>query len=88
MAKPRLSAPSVGELTVLVDSWRLHLQASNLSPRTIRAYTDDAVLFAAFLAQQGMPAAVSSILREHVDTFVVARVESFTNRRHGTIIRP
>jgi len=75
MAKPKLSAPSVGELTSLLDSWRLHLQASNLSPRTIRAYTDDGLLFAAFLAQQGMPTAVRSIHREHVEAFIVAELE-------------
>ena len=39
---------------------------SNLSPRTIRAYTDDGTLFAAFLARQGMLTAVTSIRREHV----------------------
>src|SRR5271169_4200304 len=32
--------PGVGELTALLPSWRLHPEASNLSPRTIRAYTD------------------------------------------------
>lgn len=75
MAKPKLSAPSVGELTALLDSWRLHLEAANLSPRTIRAYTDDAALFAAFLSQRGMPTAVHSIHREHVEAFIVAELE-------------
>ncbi len=40
---------------------------ANLSPRTIRAYTDDAALFVAFLARQGMPTAARSIHREHVE---------------------
>ena len=57
VAKTKLFGSSVGELTALLGSWRLHLQASNLSPRTIRAYTDDGAMFAAFLAQQGMPTA-------------------------------
>ena len=41
-------AASVAELSVLPPSWRLHLEAANLSPRTIRAYTDDAAPFVAF----------------------------------------
>src|ERR1039457_3646846 len=66
---------SLGEITVLLPSWRLHLEASNLSPRTIRAYTDDGPLFAAFLASKGMPKAVRSIRREHVEAFIVAELE-------------
>ena len=58
MPETKLPAPGVGELTALLSSWRLHLEASNLSPRTIRAYTDDGALLAAFLAARGMPTAV------------------------------
>jgi site-specific recombinase XerD len=61
---------SVGELSVLLPSWRLHLEARNLSPRTIRAYTDDGALLAAFLADKGMPTAAASIRREHVEAFI------------------
>ena len=52
----------------------LHSEASNLSPRTIRPYTDDGVLLAAFLARQGMPTAVASIRREHVEAFIAAEL--------------
>ncbi|MBV9384562.1 MAG: phage integrase N-terminal SAM-like domain-containing protein, partial [Streptosporangiaceae bacterium] len=65
----------VGELSVLLASWRLHLEAANLSPRTIRAYTDDGALFAAFLARHGMPTAVASIRREHVETFIAGELD-------------
>jgi len=75
MAQTKLPAPGVGELTALLPSWRLHLEASNLSPRTIRAYTDDGALLAAFLAAKGMPTAVLSIRREHVEAFIVAELE-------------
>ena len=68
------SHTGVGELTVLLPSWRLHLEASNLSPRTIRAYTDDGAMFVAFLARQGMPTAVASIRREHVEAFIAAEL--------------
>jgi len=66
---------NVGELSALLASWRLHLEASNLSPRTIRGYTDDGALFAAFLARQGMPTAVGGIRREHVEAFIAAELE-------------
>lgn len=34
---------------------RLHLEAANLSPRTVRAYSDDGTILVAFLADKGMP---------------------------------
>jgi hypothetical protein len=69
------SRTGVGELTVLLPSWRLHLEASNLSPRTIRAYTDDGALLAAFLIRKGMPTTVANIRREHVEAFIAAELE-------------
>src|SRR5689334_18593726 len=75
MAKTKLPAPGVGELTALLGSWRLHLQASNLAPRSIRAYTDDAAMFVSFLAAKGMPTAVRDIHREHVEAFIAAELE-------------
>ena len=65
-------ATNLGELSGLLDSWRLHLEAANLSPRTIRAYTDDRAMFAAFLANRGMPTVVGNISREHVEAFIAA----------------
>ena len=53
----------------------LHLEASNLSPRTIRSCTDYGALLAASLARQGMPTAVASIRREHVEAFIAAALE-------------
>jgi site-specific recombinase XerC len=66
---------SLGELSGLLGSWRLHLEAANLSPRTIRAYTDDGAMFAAFLANRGMPTVVGNISREHVEAFIAAELE-------------
>jgi hypothetical protein len=45
------------------------LEAANLSPRTVRGYTDDGTLFATFLVGNGMPTAVAAIKREHVEAF-------------------
>jgi site-specific recombinase XerD len=74
MASPRTSS-AVGELTVLLTSWRLHLEAANLSARTIRAYTDDGTMFARYLVAQGMPTAAGSIRREHIEAFIAAELE-------------
>ena len=59
-------------------------QAPNLSLRTIRAYTDDGALLAAFLAAKDMPAAVLSILCEHVEAFIVAEVERTSSASAAT----
>lgn len=75
MTDAETSTTSAGQLTGLQPSWRLHLEASNLSPRTIRAYTDDAAMFARFLTSRGMPTAVGSIRREHVEAFIAAELE-------------
>jgi site-specific recombinase XerD len=65
----------VGELSALLPSWRLHLAAANLSPRSIRAYTDDGKFFLTFLTVQGMPTAAASIRREHVEAFIAAELQ-------------
>jgi site-specific recombinase XerC len=75
MTKLDARTTGVGEITVLLPSWRLHLEAANLSPRTIRAYTDDGALFARFLADKGMPTTVASIRREHVETFIASELQ-------------
>src|ERR1700735_3079022 len=86
----------LGELSGLLASWRLHLEAANLSPRTIRAYTDDGALFAAYLAGQGMPTVAGSIPEKPVpvlaDGDVKRLVDScagkdFRDRRDLAIIR-
>jgi site-specific recombinase XerC len=75
MGKAKACPTGVGELSALLPSWRLHLEAAKLSPRTIRAYTDDGALLVAFLARQGMPIAARSIRREHVEAFIAAELE-------------
>ena len=75
MTKVDAPTTSLGELSGLLASWRLHLEAANLSPRTIRAYTDDGALFAAFLADKGMPTVAGNIRREHVEAFIAAELE-------------
>ena len=63
------------ELSGSLASWRLTLEAANLSPRTIRAYTDDGALLARSLAATGMPTVASNIRREHVEAFIAAELD-------------
>jgi site-specific recombinase XerD len=61
---------SVGDLEALAASFRRHLRASNLSPRTVTTYTEACDGLRRFLIAQGMPTQVVSIRREHVETYV------------------
>ncbi len=62
--------PVAAELSVLLPSFRRHLRAGNLSPKTIRSYGDGTALFARFLEERGMPTAVPNIRREHIETWL------------------
>jgi site-specific recombinase XerD len=58
---------SVEELTA---SFTRSLRAENKSPRTIETYGEACRAFSLFLADHGMPTAIGSIAREHVEAFV------------------
>jgi hypothetical protein len=63
---------SVSDLAAMVSSWRIHLEAANLSPKTIRTYLDAVRQFDDHLKAKGMPRAVDAIAPEHVESFLVA----------------
>jgi site-specific recombinase XerD len=65
-----IRAAAVNDIEVLLASWSLHLRAANLSPRTVRAYTDGTRQLWSFLADRGMPTTVTHIRREHVEAFI------------------
>lgn len=69
-------AISVGDVGVLIASWKRSLAAANKSERTQKIYTDAARRFAEFLAANGMPAQVANIRREHVEAHVVDLLET------------
>jgi site-specific recombinase XerC len=58
------------DIPALLPSWQRSLRASRRSPRTVQSYTESAEQLADFLVRKGMPTAVSSIRREHVEAFV------------------
>jgi len=61
---------SVGDLEALTASFRRHLRAGNLSPRTIATYAEACEGLRRFLLERGMPTRVAVIGREHVETYV------------------
>ncbi|HEY7068337.1 MAG TPA: tyrosine-type recombinase/integrase [Chloroflexota bacterium] len=62
--------PTTGDYAIVARSFRRSLLAENLSPKTIKTYTEAVALFGAFLAAHGMPLTVAAITREHVEEFI------------------
>jgi hypothetical protein len=56
---------SAPDLPALKAFWLRHLRAANLSPKTIRGYSEAVDLFDGYLAAHGMPRVVANIRREH-----------------------
>jgi site-specific recombinase XerD len=62
--------PMIGDVRPLVESFVRHLQAGNLSPRTIETYSEACGQFVTFLGGQGMPTTIQGIRREHVEAYI------------------
>jgi site-specific recombinase XerD len=58
------------DIPTLLPSWQRSLRAARRSPRTVQSYTESAEQLADFLVRRGMPSAVESIRREHVESFI------------------
>jgi site-specific recombinase XerD len=58
------------DIPALLPSWQRSLRAARRSPRTVQSYTESAEQLADFLVRRGMPVAVESIRREHVESFI------------------
>ncbi len=80
----KLSAP-VDDLASLLPDWRRHLRAVNRAPATIASYLTVGAAFDDYLTQRGMPRAVASITREHVEHYIADladRVKAPTVAKH------
>jgi site-specific recombinase XerD len=58
------------DIPALLSSWQRSLRAARRSPRTVQSYTEAAEQLSDFLVRRGMPTAVESIRREHVEAFI------------------
>jgi site-specific recombinase XerD len=61
---------SVGDVEALAASFRRHLRASNLSPRTVTTYTEACEGLRRFLIERGMPTRCAAIRREHLEAYI------------------
>jgi site-specific recombinase XerD len=66
----RVKASIQGNYHVLARSFERSLAAENKSTHTVRAYTSALRYFGDFLAGRGMPLAVESITREHIQEYL------------------
>ncbi len=70
MTNTATQVSTVAGLPRLLPSWRRHLRAANLSPRTIQSYLEAGDQFAAYVAATGMPDDPANLRREHVEAFI------------------
>ena len=62
-------------LQALAPSFRRHLMSANRSPTTVRCYIAALHALSRHLELTGMPVAACRIHREHVESFVVQRMD-------------
>ena len=85
--RPQTTAPN--DISELEPEFKIMLQATNRSPRTVGAYMAGVVALRAFLVERGMPTAVDAVAREHVEAFYAWMLEtgyaaaSVKNRHDG-----
>jgi site-specific recombinase XerD len=77
------------DIAELEPEFKIMLQATNRSPRTIGAYMAGVDTLRAFLVERGMPTVVDAVAREHVEAFYAWMLEagyaaaSVKNRHDG-----
>lgn len=76
---------ALDDIRALLPDFRRHLRAKNRAPGTIESYEISGRFLADYLVAQGMPTAVGSITREHLEAFfadLVDRYAAATVARH------
>ena len=61
----------MGTFNDLIISWKRHLNAANLSERTVTGYLAAADQFAAFLEDNNLPGDARDITRDHLNEFII-----------------
>ncbi len=84
-----ITARAPNDIGELGPEFKIMLQATNRSPRTIDAYMAGVDALRGFLVERGMPTAVDAVAREHVEAFYAWMLEagyaaaSVKNRHDG-----
>lgn len=76
MAQSADSDTTLGDIAVLLPSWRRHLLAKDISGRTMQSYTEATEQFRTFLAEYGPPTAVADLGPEHIERFLESLLQS------------
>jgi site-specific recombinase XerD len=71
------ASAAMSPLAIEIASFRRHMAARNLSPKTERTYLDAAFLFEEFLRRRGLPAVLPALRREHVEAFIADQLAHF-----------
>ncbi len=71
----RIRTATPNDISELEPEFKVMLQATNRSPRTIGAYMAGVDALREFLLERGMPTAVDAITREHVEAFYAWMLE-------------
>lgn len=66
----------MGTFSDLIISWRRHLNAANLSGRTVTGYTAAADQFSTFLNEHNLPTDAADITRDHINQFIIHLTET------------
>ena len=61
----------------LVNSFRIHLEAENLSPRTIDNYEHAIGTFSAFVVRRKLPTDVDAVERRHMERFLAEQTKTY-----------
>lgn len=67
--------PILGSIRHRIESWRRHMVAANLSPKTIDLYTRSASGLADWLEEGDHPTAVADIARQDIEGFISHRLQ-------------
>ncbi len=65
----------VDDIRTLLPDWRAHLESRNLSPLTVRSYTETGRFLADFLVARELPTAAAAIAKRHLEAFLADRLE-------------
>lgn len=83
MATSTTHIEPAGDLAVNVARFGRHLRASGLAPKTEHTYLQGVDNLVAFLVERGMPTALESISREHLEEWLIAMREA--GRKPATV---
>jgi site-specific recombinase XerD len=73
----KVKTVGIGQIEDLLPSWTISLQAAGKPPATVYAYTSAMRLLDEFLEPRGMPTAVASIRKEHVEAFLAWMAKNY-----------